>query len=109
MCIRDRYQRRVHGDVLRGQRSGLLKKKIEKFQLDKKWKESNICKKMENQQKREKLNDFERFKVMILKKQMSRKIAGGMKTMRLQMKKKLEGKKKPDTKKAAKKDTKKKK
>ena len=39
---------------------------------------------------------------------MSRKIASGVKTMRLQMKKKGEGKKKAETKKAAKKDSKKK-
>lgn len=43
----------------------------EKEEIDKKWAESSWAKKREQQERRRTLSDFERFKVMRLKKQVS--------------------------------------
>lgn len=51
--------------------SGAIAKFWEKNEIDKKWAESNQAKKAESQQRRRELTDFERFKVMRLKKQVS--------------------------------------
>jgi len=50
--------------------TGPLKKLWEKSEIDKKWSESSWSKKREIQDRRSNLTDFERFKVMRLKKQM---------------------------------------
>jgi len=52
--------------------TGPLAKVWEKEEIDKKWAESSWAKKREQQQRRRALTDFERFKVMRLKKQVSR-------------------------------------
>ncbi|RMZ79955.1 hypothetical protein DV738_g3008, partial [Chaetothyriales sp. CBS 135597] len=49
--------------------SGALKKLWEKNEVDQKWAESSWAKKREQQDRRRNLTDFERFKVMRLKKQ----------------------------------------
>lgn len=49
--------------------TGPLAKVWEKEEIDKKWAESSWAKKREQQQRRRALTDFERFKVMRLKKQ----------------------------------------
>lgn len=49
--------------------TGALKKLWEKAEIDSKWAESSWAKKREQQDRRRNLTDFERFKVMRLKKQ----------------------------------------
>ncbi|KAJ9608270.1 hypothetical protein H2200_007258 [Cladophialophora chaetospira] len=49
--------------------TGAVKKAWEKNEIDKKWLESSWAKKREQQDRRRNLTDFERFKVMRLKKQ----------------------------------------
>jgi large subunit ribosomal protein L14e len=51
--------------------TGPVKKLWEKNEIDKKWAESSWAKKREQQDRRRNLTDFERFKVMRLKKQVS--------------------------------------
>ncbi|GAB0135683.1 hypothetical protein EsDP_00004012 [Epichloe bromicola] len=55
--------------LIRGSRNGTVKKLWEKNEIDAKWKESNWAKKREQIQRRKTLTDFDRFKVMRLKKQ----------------------------------------
>ena len=45
------------------------RKEIKKFELAKKWAETKMAKKLAAHDKRTKLNDFERFQVMVLKRQ----------------------------------------
>ena len=49
--------------------TGPVKKLWEKHEIDQKWSESSWAKKREQQDRRRNLTDFERFKVMRLKKQ----------------------------------------
>jgi large subunit ribosomal protein L14e len=51
--------------------TGPVKKLWEKNEIDAKWAESSWAKKREQQERRRNLTDFERFKVMRLKKQVS--------------------------------------
>jgi len=51
--------------------SGPVAKLWEKEEIDKKWVESSWAKKRDQQERRRNLTDFERFKVMRLKKQVS--------------------------------------
>lgn len=53
----------------RGARQATVKAAWEKAGIDAKWKESNWAKKRLQQQRRKALTDFDRFKVMRLKKQ----------------------------------------
>jgi large subunit ribosomal protein L14e len=53
----------------RGARSGAVKAAWEKAGIDEKWRESNWAKKRAQQVRRKALTDFERFKVLRLKKQ----------------------------------------
>ncbi|ROV94155.1 hypothetical protein VSDG_05693 [Cytospora chrysosperma] len=53
----------------RGARTSTVKKFWEKAEIDKKWKASNWAKTKDRQAKRAALTDFDRFKVMRLKKQ----------------------------------------
>ncbi|KAM7209705.1 Ribosomal protein L14 domain containing protein [Naviculisporaceae sp. PSN 640] len=53
----------------RGARTGTVKKAWENAGIDAKWKESNWAKKSLQQERRKALTDFDRFKVMRLKKQ----------------------------------------
>jgi large subunit ribosomal protein L14e len=53
----------------RGARTGAVKKAWEKSEIDAKWKEGNWAKKQLQQERRQSLTDFDRFKVMRLKKQ----------------------------------------
>lgn len=55
----------------KGAGTGAVSKLWEKEEIDKKWSESTWAKKREQQDKRKNLSDFERFKVMRLKKQVS--------------------------------------
>ena len=55
--------------LLRGSRHAQLKKQWEKSEIDAKWKETNWAKKRDQIARRSALTDFERFKVMRLKKQ----------------------------------------
>ena len=51
--------------------TGPVRRLWEKNEIDQKWAESSWAKKTEQQDKRRNLGDFERFKVMRLKKQVS--------------------------------------
>jgi large subunit ribosomal protein L14e len=53
----------------RGARRATVKKFWDKNEIDSKWKETNWFKKREQMRKRKQLSDFDRFKVMRLKKQ----------------------------------------
>ncbi|KAK3355336.1 ribosomal protein L14-domain-containing protein [Neurospora tetraspora] len=53
----------------RGARTGAVKKAWEAAGIDAKWKENNWAKKQLQQERRKALTDFDRFKVMRLKKQ----------------------------------------
>ncbi|KAI0476136.1 60S ribosomal protein L14-B [Xylariaceae sp. FL0804] len=53
----------------RAVRTGTLKSAWEKSEIDSKWKASNWAKRMDQTARRRALTDFERFKVMRLKKQ----------------------------------------
>ncbi|KAK3935691.1 ribosomal protein L14-domain-containing protein [Diplogelasinospora grovesii] len=53
----------------RGARSGAVKSAWEKAEIDAKWKETNWAKKQLQQERRKALTDFDRFKVLRLKKQ----------------------------------------
>lgn len=53
----------------RAARSTVVKKFWEKAEIDKKWKETNWAKKRDQKEKRSALTDFDRFKVLRLKKQ----------------------------------------
>ncbi|KAJ9155279.1 hypothetical protein NKR23_g1721 [Pleurostoma richardsiae] len=53
----------------RAARTGAVKKAWEKAEIDAKWKESNWAKKRLQQERRKALTDFDRFKVLRLKKQ----------------------------------------
>ncbi|KJZ75876.1 hypothetical protein HIM_04700 [Hirsutella minnesotensis 3608] len=55
--------------LIRGMRHGAVKKLWEKNGIDAKWKESNWAKKRDQIKRRKNLTDFDRFKVMRLKKQ----------------------------------------
>ncbi|EXJ94942.1 large subunit ribosomal protein L14e [Capronia coronata CBS 617.96] len=57
--------------------TGALKKLWAKYDVDSKWAESSWAKKREQQDRRRNLTDFERFKVMRLKKQVSSTAAIG--------------------------------
>ncbi len=52
------------------------RKQIEKFGLEKKWEETKIAQKIRKQKRRAQLNDYERFQVMVLKRQVIRIIKG---------------------------------
>lgn len=56
--------------------TGPVKRLWEKNEIDQKWAESSWAKKKETQDRRKNLGDFERFKVMRLKKQVSLNIIG---------------------------------
>ncbi len=57
--------------ILRNPRSGILKKAIGDFGLNKKWEETSTAKKIAIRTRRATLNDFERFKTVLLRKQVS--------------------------------------
>jgi large subunit ribosomal protein L14e len=55
-------------DITRGIKNAALKSAVEKFDLIKKWGNTPFAKKIHRGQVRAKLTDFDRFKVMVLKK-----------------------------------------
>ena len=72
--------------ILKGARTGTVKVAAEKAELNKKWAASSIAKKIALRATRANLNDFDRFKVMINRKnrsfklrQLAKKITGGAK------------------------------
>ena len=60
---------RLRIPILRGARTGTLRKAAAAFELEKKWTETQACKKLARGTTRGNLTDFERFKVMVLRKQ----------------------------------------
>ena len=66
---------RLTGHVLkigRGARTGSVRQTIEKEGLQAKWESSALGKKIQAQQRRANLNDFERFRATILRKRLSK-------------------------------------
>ncbi len=59
-------------DIPRGIKNAELKSAIEKFDLLKKWGETPFAKKINRSHVRAKLTDFDRFKVMVLKKKVNK-------------------------------------
>ena len=57
--------------LLRGARTGTVAKAAKAYDLDTKWKAQPTNKKMERFNKRKETTDFDRFKIMILRKQRS--------------------------------------
>ena len=62
---------RLRIPILRGCRTGTLAKAAKAFELDKKWAACTAQKKMEKFNKRKETTDFDRFKIMVLRKQRS--------------------------------------
>ena len=60
--------------ILRGARNATVKKAIAEYKLDEKWKNSSTFKRQEVKAKRAALNDLDRFKVMINRKNRSYKV-----------------------------------
>ena len=58
-------------ELSRGAKTGVVKKSVEDFGLEKKWSESSWGKKLAARKLRANLNDFERFTVMIHRKRKS--------------------------------------
>ncbi len=61
----------IVSNLPRAARSGVVSKKFVQSGVEQKWKESSWAKKLASQQRRRELTDFDRFKVMLLKKQVS--------------------------------------
>jgi large subunit ribosomal protein L14e len=53
----------------RGSRTGVVRKLWEKSEIDSKWEQTNWAKKRDQMERRKGLTDFDRFKVLRLKKQ----------------------------------------
>ncbi len=71
-------------NILKGARTGTIKAAAEKINLKAKWEATSVAKKMALRAKRASLTDFDRFKVMISRKnrsfklrQLANKIGGG--------------------------------
>ena len=62
---------RLRIPILRGCRSGTLAKAAKTFDLNKKWADCKTKQKMDRFNKRKETTDFDRFKVMVLRKQRS--------------------------------------
>ena len=60
---------RLRIPILRGARTGTLKKAAAKFELDKKWADTRACQKLERAKSRAATTDFDRFKIMVFRKQ----------------------------------------
>ena len=60
--------------ILKNQRTGVVKKAIQKFKLQEKWSQTGAGKKLSNKTKRANLSDFDRFKVMLLKKRLNKTV-----------------------------------
>jgi large subunit ribosomal protein L14e len=58
--------------VGRGARSGILRKIISKENVEKKYNESSLGKSFNRQQRRASLTDFERYKVLVLRRKLSK-------------------------------------
>ena len=58
-------------DVLRGARTGTIAKAAKKFDLDKKWTATKAYEKMDRFNKKRQTTDFDRFKIMVQRKQRS--------------------------------------
>ena len=56
-------------DIFKGAKSGTVRKAAEKENLEEKWTKSARAEKAAKRAKRASLNDFERFQVMVLRKQ----------------------------------------
>ena len=66
-------------------RRGDLKKSIESFDLLKRFSECGIGKKLAQQERRRNLTDFERFKVLVLRRKLSRAVRTGINKNRKQL------------------------
>lgn len=55
--------------LVRGSRTGTVRKQWEKSEIDSKWEQTNWAKKRDQIERRKNLTDFDRFKVLRLKKQ----------------------------------------
>lgn len=60
------------GDFAKGDKRGELRKKIESFGLEKRFASAGIGKRIAKQQKRASLSDFDRFRVHVLKRTLSK-------------------------------------
>ena len=62
---------RLRIPLLRGARTGTVAKAAKAFDLQTKWTATKVCQKMERFNKRKETTDFDRFKIMVLRKQRS--------------------------------------
>jgi large subunit ribosomal protein L14e len=62
---------RLRLPILRGCRTGTLAKAAKAYDLDSKWTATKVYQKMERFNKRKETTDFDRFKIMVLRKQRS--------------------------------------
>lgn len=62
------------GDFVKGDKRGELRKKIEAYGLQKRFAEVGVGKRIAKQQKRAALSDFDRFRVHVLKRKLSKAV-----------------------------------
>jgi len=73
--------------VLRNQKQSTLKKNIETFGLAKRWAETGFAKKLVAQQARATCSDFDRFRAMVLRRQLSKAVRSWVKSNRSKLNK----------------------
>lgn len=68
--------------VMRNQKESLLTKNIETFGLAKRWAETAFAKKLASQDARANNSDFDRFRAMVLRRQLSKAVRSWVKSNR---------------------------
>ena len=80
----------LEADIPRGVRYATLKKAWAEAKIDEKWANSSRAKKMAAKKRRANLTDFERFQVMLLRKQRSQTLRRAMKKAKREAKTKAQ-------------------
>merc|ERR1712194_11520 len=62
--------------VLRNQKQSVLKKNIQDFKLEKRFSETGMAKKMNQQNTRANLSDFDRFRALVLRRKLAKEVRG---------------------------------
>merc|ERR1719329_1618624 len=73
--------------VLRNQKDSQLTKNIQAFDLEKKWSETGFAKKNASQAQRAANSDFDRFRAMVLRRQVATAVRGWVKKNRSKLNK----------------------
>merc|ERR1712032_156832 len=73
--------------VLRNQKESVLRKNIEAFGMEKRWNETAMAKKLAAQHARATCSDFDRFRAMVLRRQVATAVRGWVKKNRSKLNK----------------------